>query len=150
MQLNCTCWCFDVCVSLMCFSCVYTYTCFTVFQGSHSWHPPLSMQVKVTPVDCCSSDTLLLLHRLPLQLRVLQPTCCHNAVSKPELFVNHSAEEPIPAPDGKWRQMKTECHFLLYSTTFSKFCGSTCFWLSSSNCCGNQFRPMLNNVSHLS
>lgn len=33
----------------------------------------------------------------------------HTAVTEPELILNPSAGEPIPAPDGKWGQMKTKC-----------------------------------------
>lgn len=81
----------------------------TVFQGSHCWHPRFLCRLKVTPLDCCGSDTLLLPHRFILRLHMLQPPPRHTAVTEPELILNPSAGEPIPAPDGKWGQMKTKC-----------------------------------------
>lgn len=45
----------------------------TIFQGSHCWHLRFLRRLKVTPLDSCGSDTLLLPHRFILHLHMLQP-----------------------------------------------------------------------------
>lgn len=117
------------------------YTRATVFQVSQCWHVSFLWRLKVTALDCCGSDTLLLpqIHSAPPHVASAPlPHCCHWA--KTFFSLNPSAGESIPAPDGKWGQMKTERPSCYSSKILrqSKFCPTMCFWISSTICGWNQ------------
>lgn len=78
----------------------------TVFQGSHCWHPHFLCRLKVTPLDCCGSDTLLLPHRFILRLHMLQPPPATLLSLSQNLFSTPQQESQFQLQmenEGRWK-----------------------------------------------
>lgn len=94
-------------------------------------HSPRLLWIRYPPVTADSFGTSTCCKRPPATLLSL---------SQDFFFLNPSAGESIPAPDGKWGQMKTERPSCYSSKILrqSKFCPTMCFWISSTICGWNQ------------
>lgn len=79
----------------------------TVLQGSHCWHLRFLWRLKVPPLDCCRSDTLLLPRRFILHLHMLQPPAATLLSLSQNFFSTPQQESRFQVQmesEGRWKR----------------------------------------------